>query len=570
MGLSKVDFLYARNLLGKWLFILPFLFGVLHSAPSSYESNRVLFLINQGDIPAALDLYDEIVKQRGKHQFELLQQMSLLLLDQGFKSDEPEVQLMAIFGAGIAMNDQAFYLLEEGLRSPFPQIQVIALNFLGRTQQDRACELINRMMASPYPIIRLEAGYQLALLKHPKATLQIEALMAKMPPAVMPLFAKLFAIVGDHDALKILKKMLTNPDPEVRIAAIISASELGRDDLLPPIRKLAAQHEARQQEAVAYALGTFKDQQSIEALKKLSMSPHATVKLAALHALYELGEKENVEQMVNLAKNGDLFAIRVLGNVEESKDTLAALSKSEKLPYRLNASLSLLQMKDSRCLPGIAEILVRDMRDLAFTEVTSSGKALTAWKAIPSASHHGEESSILLELSLAFREEVLRQSLELPEKDFLQLAALLFATKQNDLIPLLTTLLINLDTPNAVQLLKQQQQKAGAPLIRNYATLALVKLKEDGPYLDTLKQWVESQQVLDIMKFRTFVPFDLRETPTAFELTPQETARLLVEALEILLESDENQGIDILLKVLRNGHPRNRFVIAGSILHVAQ
>src|SRR5262245_57945501 len=90
-----------------------------------YEGNRILFVLSQGQTEQALELYQDLQKSEGKHDFPLLQQICHLLLDQGFKSKEPEDQLMAIFGAGVAMNDKSFYLLEQGLKSPFPQIQVV-------------------------------------------------------------------------------------------------------------------------------------------------------------------------------------------------------------------------------------------------------------------------------------------------------------------------------------------------------------------------------------------------------------------------------------------------------------
>ena len=50
-------------------------------------------------------------------------------------------------------------------------------------------------------------------------------------------------------------------------------------------------------------------------------------------------------------------------------------------------------------------------------------------------------------LSMHLREVLLKESLELPEKDFLRLAAHIFDSKQNDLIPLLVSLLQNLQLP---------------------------------------------------------------------------------------------------------------------------
>lgn len=495
--------------------------------------------------------------------------MSLILLDRGFKSKEPEDQLMSIYGAGVAMNDRASYVLEEGLKSPYPQIQVASMHFLGGTQNDHAYELINKMMGSPHPLIRLEAALQLAKIKHPKATAQIESLMQKVDPLAAPVFPQLFALVGDDASIKILRKLLNHPNHEVRIASMIGAASNGRDDLLPQIRKLASQHDVRQQEAACLALGVFQDQQSEPILRKLSGSPHGPVRVAALKSLYILGIKESATLLQELAEEGDLFAIDTLGMIPGSENTLANICQSPNIHVRLNAILSLLKLKDKRCLSGLFEILISDPRDLAFAEVSTPGKGLKAWKAIPCANHQGEEAALLLELSLQFKETVLTLALELEEEYFLFLANKLFEAKQNDLVPILVHLLANLDTEDSIALLKNVQQKAGAPLIRAYATLGLVKLKEDGPYNDQLKEWIISAQNLDIMKFRTFVPFDLRDVTSSYELTPEETSKFLIESIQVLAETQEQDSIHLLLQLLKDGHPRNRPVIAGLILRVA-
>ena len=544
------------------------IFTILFIAPlmGVYEGNRILFVLTQGKTEQALDLYEEYQKSRGKHDFTLLQQICHRILDQGFKSNDPEDQLMSIFGAGIAMSDSTFYLLEEGLRSPFPQIQMVALNFLGKSHQDEAGELINKMLASPYPIIRLEAAHQLAQIKHPKATIQLEALMQKVDPAFAALFPQLFALSGDDSALKILRKLMHHKDHEVRIATLLSAIETARDELLPHIRKLASQHDIRQQEAAALALGAFQDQQGEMILRKLSLSSHPNVQIAALNALYTLGLKEAAQPLQDLAKRGNIFAICSLASIPGSEEILIELTKNPQIQIRLNATLSLLELRDDRCLEGLLEILLCDSRDLAFGEISSPGKALKAWKAIPSVQAQGKDSALLQELSLQFREEILVKALELHENTFLSMASKVFEAKQNDLIPILVTLLINLDTEKAILFLKEAQQKAGAPLIRAYATLGLVKLKEEGDYVKLLKEWILSQKEREMMKFRTFVPFDNRDT---YELTPQETARFFIESIQELAETQEPDYIELLLHVLKEGHPRNRPVLAGLLLKMS-
>jgi hypothetical protein len=537
---------------------------------AAYEPNRILFLATQGQLEQAINLYEEYYHEKGQHQPELLQQIGLLILDKGLEQKDPELQLLAIFGAGISMNDSAFYILEEGMRSPHPQIQAVSLNFLSRSQQDASHAWLIRSLSSPYALLRLEAAYQLALQKHPTAPEQIEALMYKLDPRAAPLFPQLFALAGDHASIKMLKKMLTHPAIDVRVSALISVSQTSRDDLLPMIRKMASQHEPKQQEAAAFALGVLKDVPSTELLKRLAQSGHKAVQIAALKSLLILDDPQAAEQLSAWAKKPEPFAIRALGSIPGQENVLAELAKHTDLQVRLNATVSLLERKDPRALQSTVDILMRDLRDLTFTETSSPGRSLKAWRAVSTASVSEEEAELAHELSLSFKEELLTKTALLPENAFLQLAAFLYEKKRNDLIPHLTALLIEMDSPGAIALLKQQQQKAGAPLIRNFANLALIKLNEEGPYRETLHQWVLQQKAFDMMKFRAFVPYDKRDSATTFELTPQESARLMIEALEFLSLNQDDQGIDLLLEILKDGHPRNRFAAAGLLLRATQ
>jgi len=549
-----------------FLLLLPAaLFAEMDSAP-----NQMLYLIHTGEIETALNQYVSYARDKGKHDFELLQQLSLILLDKGVKSRSPEIQLMTIFGAGIATNEKAFYLLEEGLNSSYPEIQAIALNFLAKSQNDLANPLINRLLSSPYPLLRLEAAYQLALKKNPLATSQIEALMYKVNEEAAPIFPKLFALSGDLQAIKILRKLLSHPDGSVRSETVLALAETGRDDLLPNIRKLSTHHDVAQQEACAYAFGLLKDSASIPLLKKFTRASSAAVRIAAVQALHCLGDTASDEVLIQLAKKGDIFAISALEEIPDTEDELAILCKNPNLQIRINAAWALLQKKDSRCLPALLEILIRDARDLAFVSIYSLGRSLSAIKAIPSAIQNFEETPLLHELSLSYREEILEDALELPEKDFLKLAACIFDARQNDLIPMLADLLVNLDTPGSIALLKKEQQKTGAPLIRNYCNLALFKMGEEGFYEETVREWIKEQKNVDLMRFRTFVPFDKREKESVFQLTPQESARLLIESFEAIAQTQKDEGIDLLLEALIYGNPQNRFVLAGLLLRATQ
>lgn len=530
---------------------------------STIEPNRIIFLMQAGHTDSALNAYREMYLQTGRHDYEVIEKIGLILLDQGSRSQEPEIQLLTLFGAGISLNEKALYILEQGLKSSIPQLQLVAMNFLSRFQDDRADEILNRAMKSDSLLIRLEGAYYLAERGVPTALAQTESLMNKLDKQLWALFPQIYAAIGTADATKILRKLLTNPDEQVRIATIMSVAEHHRDDLLPNIRTLASHHNLLQQEACAKALGVMKDESSIAKLEMLTQTGSMTVCLAALEALYKLGRHDVRKHIEQAARERNLFAIHMLGEISGSEDLLAELCNDNDLQVRINAAIALLERQDARSLPALREVLIKNARDLAFLEVASPGMALVAYKVTPSARQNLPDDAGAEEVSLGIREEVLIKAQQLPEKDFLRIARLIFEVQQNDLVPTLVTLLEDLQSSAAIEMLKYYQQKAGAPLIRNYCTLALYRLKEPGPYKDQLQAWISQQHKEDLIRLRPVVAWEMG---SSFAITPQETSRLLIDAFETLAQEKEDQGINILLHAIQYGNTKNRYALAGLLM----
>lgn len=548
----------------------------LHSAESpGSQSNRVLFLMQAGHIDQAINLYHSYATQRGQHDFELLRNVGMSLLDQGARSDEPEVQLLTLFGAGISMNESALYIMEDGLRNKNPILQMISMNMLSQFQNDEADQALNRALNSPIMLLRLQGIYHLAKKKAPNAVPQAEALMCKVDQQFWSVFPEVYGMVGNAQAMRIMKKLLSNLHESVRIATILSAAQFGRDDLLPSIRILATHHSIAQQEACAAALGILKDETSVKKLETIASSGTITKRLAALQALYRLGRKEAKNPVEKAAKENDLFAIAILGEMEGSEEVLFELTKSPNTHVKTNAALSLLKLKDARCLRPLCEILITDERDLAIEVVSSPGGALSAFKIIPSAQQNLEEDSAAHEMSLALREEFLIAATDLPEKDFLILAHTLFEARQNDLVPVLVETLENMRTPGALALLKKHQQKAGAPLIRNYCNLALYRLKEEGPYSDNLHAWIAKEQGGELIHFRPLLTLGMTDkvssvSASVHQLTPEETSRLLIESFEAMIQNQDDIAVDVLLHAIQYGNAKNRYALAGLLIFAAQ
>lgn len=532
--------------------------------------SRILYLFQLGKEKNGFELYRNYFKEKRHHDGELLEQIALILIEKGFNSNIAEAQILALFGAGISQDERLLPLLKTAILSRDPKIQLISLNFLSRLQNDDADMALNDAMLSDFLEIRFEASFHLATKKALKIVGKIESLMQKVNEAATPLFPQLFALIGTHEAIKPLIRLINHPNEKVRVQAIISAADHERDDLLPIIKKLSIHHGSQQQEALAYAFGKLKDESSIEKLESLAVSNIPANRLSALHALYCLGQKSRAQEITNMARELDLFAIFLLGDMEECTELLISLSRHEQFNVRLNASIALLKLKNEACLPVLMEILIKDSRDLAYLETKSLGFTLSCFKAVPSATQNFKEMEMLHELSRHFCEDILIEAVHLKQNDFINLAKKIFDSNQNALIPRLVALLEELQTNEAIELLKIYQQKPGAPLIRNYCNLALFRLRVDGPYRDNLEKFIEKECQVEMIEFRPLLPFALRSNDSHFKLTPQDTSKLLIEVFEALTLKQDAFGIDMLLHAIENGNKNNKYALAGLLMHATR
>ena len=123
-----------------------------------------------------------------------------------------------------------------------------------------------------------------------------------------------------------------------------------------------------------------------------------------------------------------------------------------------------------------------------------------------------------------------------------------------------------MQTEKSIQLLKTFSQKVGAPLIRNYCNLALYRMEEPGPYFENLKNWILFQQHTALISFRPFVPLSYRSGLTNYQMTPEETSRLLIESFESFLQVHDDRGISVLINTIQNGNKNNKFILAGLLM----
>ena len=120
--------------------------------------NHMLYLMHSGDLVRALEEYRSYTKQVGCHDVDVLERIGLVLLDQGYRTKDPEVQVLTLFGAAISTNEKALYILEEAMSNDQPQIQLMALNFLAKYHNNRADQIMHKALTSNIVLIRFRSG----------------------------------------------------------------------------------------------------------------------------------------------------------------------------------------------------------------------------------------------------------------------------------------------------------------------------------------------------------------------------------------------------------------------------
>lgn len=552
----------------KFRYLAVFLYSF--STLFSTNKNHIPYMMQAGEVEKSISLYINYKKKLEKHDFEILQQMAFILLDQGARSSNKETQLLSIYGSGIAGSSFSFDILESGLKSQYAETQVAAIQFLGSMQDDRSDDLLVKAMSSPFFIARMETALHLANRKHKTSVGQIESLMYRVPSEARFLFPQFFALIGDSEAISILNHLMEDKVTSVRVESLLSAARFGRDDLLPHIRKKSTHINIAEQEAAAFALGLLQDSRSIKKLQNLLKTSPINVQISAARSLHIFGVPEGKKFLLHEAEKGNIFAIVSLSDISEAKDTLAKLCDHPELIVRLNAAITLLKQRDPRCRKVILELLLKNINDFGFAPQVSIGKTLVAFRPVFSASNKQNAPCDIRSFTHTIRQQILMDCINLPEGEFTTLAEWIFNSVQSDLTPTLVLLLENLQTPEAISLLKRKAETAGIPLIRAYCNLALYKMDYPGNYEAKLLEYIERNKNSELIRFKPLVPIEKRFGESPHELTPEDSSRLLIESFGAITEKQRNTSIDILLDAIQNGNPKNHSVLAGLLLRTLQ
>lgn len=541
--------------------------GVENREFPAQVSAQVLYWMHLDEPERALSIYLEEATRSQGEDFSLLQEAAFLLIEKGAKQSDPEVALLSLFGAAIANSPRLLPLLERALSHKEPQIQLAAVHLLSQSPDDEAELMLKQAFLSPFPLIRLETAYRLAGKNHTLVMDQLQALLYKVPKEILFLFPQIVARIPSEEGTKMMQQFLHHEDSKVCQEALACATEAGMDDLLPSIRHLASHPQAELQEGCAHAFGHFRDGSALPFLNKLAVTADENGALTALHALSQLGDEAAEAQILEKAKGGNLFAVALLGENPKAVPLLIELLHHENPDLCLNATLALLKLNHPQGLVHLKELLIRDTRDLGFMPITSPAKGLKAWKALLHAPQKEKQYPTLSSSTLLFKHDLLLRALELPEEEFLQLARLIFLNRQAELVPAVVVLLENHATPGAIALLKEGEKMVGAPLVRMFCTLALFHLKQEGPYFETLLQWLKSRQDEELIRFKEEKSEKLG---SPYTLKPEETSQLLIQTFEAAAQAHDPRGIAALIEALAHGNRKNRYALAGLLIRALE
>lgn len=531
------------------------------------SQSQISYFLQSRQFLSAIWAYQTRAHLYKQHDPVMLEKIAMAILEEGMENSDITKRITAYYSMIACSYVPTLHQLETAIRARHPGLQLAAIHLLKNHTGDRSEEVLKAGISSPFPIIQLTTAYTLAQKKFPKAYALIESLLFRMPPALHIYFPEFFATLNTVESRRRVIQFINDEQEKIRISAIISATQHQMEEAIPYIQSMLTHANPLEQEACLFALSHMKDTALLARMRSLTRSSCDEVALASSFALYTLGYHEYYTGIANLAMQENLFAIALLGSIPEASESLYSLLKNSNLTVRMNAALALLQGRDSRCMPAIVEIFQAAHRGRDFVQVTSQGGCMHYIKPLAKRTATDKDQQAKeKQNSLAILENIVLQTSELTEPDFLAIAQLLFESNYSSLIPLTVQLLENLQTPEAICLLQSGVSKLGSPLIRGYSQIALFKLgKSSLP--SGFHQFLQKSLCLSLMNYE-----EVRDKKNIgiFTLQPEEKLRLVLTSLQVIASESCETSIDTLLQSIVNSHELNRYVLAGLLLQCIQ
>lgn len=547
--------------------VIYFAFCTAISGYGLEAQSQISYFLQRRQFPAALWAYQQQAYLAKRHDPVAIEKIATAIVNEGIESSDINTRLVAYYSMIACNYIPNLQQLKSAMQTTHPGLQLAAIYLLKQHTGDRSEEVLRQGLLSPFPIIQLTTAYAIAQKKFPKAYALLESLLYKTPKSLHIYFPEFFATLDTVESRRKVLHFINDGDEKIRIAAIISAMQHKIEEALPYFRTILTHANPLEQEACLFGLSHMNDTASLSRMKNLTMSACDEVAIASSFALYSLGHHEYYTTLVKFAENGNLFAISLLGTVPEGTNSLYELLKNPNFTIRINAALSLLQLRDNKCLPVIMEILQAGYHGMVFCQVTSQGGCMHYIK--PQASLPTKIESLALKSkqdSAVILENLILQLSELTETNFLSVAQFLLESNYSSLIPLTVQLLENLHTPEAISILESGVSKLGCPLIRGYSQIALFKLGRC-PLSRSFHQFLENSLRLSLVNYE-----EIRNKKNIgiFTLKPEETLRLVLTCMQAIASESCESSIDLLLQATRNSHELNRYILAGLLLQCIQ
>lgn len=552
----------SRQKIAPFLILFCILFTTIHGETNNSDSQIAYFLQNH-QFPSAIWSYQKKAYLDKRHDPALLEKIATAILEEGMESRDIPKKLVAYYSMVACSYVPTLPQLNTAILARHPGLQVAAIHLLKQHTDDRSEDILKLGLTSPFPVIQLTTASVLAQKKFPKAYALIESLFFKLPPAMHIYFPEFFATLNTLESKRRLIQFINDRDEKIRIAAVISSMQHKIEETLPYIQSMLTHANSLEQEACLFALSHMNDTSSLSRMKILVGSACDEVILSSSFALYTLGYHEYYMRIVSLAERENLFAIALLGSIPEANECLYKLLKNSNFTVRMNAAIALLKLRDSQCVPVIMEIfqVVSEATDLV--QITSQGGCMQYIKTLAKRKSDKENEQ---RNSIQILENLLIQTSELAQSDFLIIAKFLLNSKCCSLIPLIVQLLENLQTPEAIDLLEYGASALGNPLLRGYSQISLFKL---GRYSlpNTFRQFLQKSLQISLVSYE-----EIRNTKNIgmFTLQPEEKLRLILTSLQVIASESCEESIDTLLQCIGNSHELNRYLLAGLLLRSIQ
>ena len=534
-----------------------------------YEKRQLLYLLNSKARDKIIDKYLSLYETTKQHDYNLLKQIAYHFIEEGISSHDVEDQLLTLFGISLANDPGFIHHLDTAMHSRSPYVQAAALQLLANIHEDVADTLITHALKSDFLIIRFEALSILVSRQTKHSLGQVESLMNLLPPQLKPYFTEFFAIHQSPEATSKLKLLMSDKDYNVRKTAILYSAKHRHDELIPNIRLALSHSDPSVKETASFALGLLRDSNSIQNLKITKESPFQETRLAALVALARLGEMEYIQEIIEMAKKDNTYAIYALREFPESTGELYPLIFRAGDDVRLNAALTLLDHRDPKCLRVINDVLFADPEHISFVPQISPGNAFSSWKiSSPAAFSNADIKRNMKAITIQLQEDTLQKCVDLPKEDFIHIAKSILNSKHKQLVPLLIHLLENQHSDEALQLLKDGTKAIGSPFIRAYCTLGLYRLGESENATLQFHNWLSKQEIKQLIEFKPMLDRNARSDKNSsnYHLSPEEESALFIEAFLTVADRHEDAGITLLLKAMKGGHEKNCYPLAGVLL----